>query len=83
MNSGSFWCFEKENGFCDLAGVDVVPPSKKKLLMNFTLCLREFQSQQQLLQGKIANGHGKLNIVSQNAARFAKKCNWMKVFGAK
>ena len=51
--------------------------------MNFTLCLREFQSQQQLLQGKIANGHGKLNIVSQNAARFAKKCNLMKVFGAK
>ena len=36
-----------------------------------------------LLQGKIANGHGKLSIVSQNAARFAKKCNLMKVFGAK
>ena len=51
--------------------------------MNFKLCLREFQSQQQLLQGKIANDHGKLSIVSQNAARFAKTCNLMKDFGAK
>ena len=50
----------------------------------FTLCYVNSNSNSKfLLQGKIANGHGKLSIVSQNAARFAKKCNLMKVFGAK